>query len=84
VASFKLNKWLYLNGNVSFFSLNTKSFGGSIYSYNLELMARLVHWLGISLSYQEFDVRAEFPDDRVNTVVDYNFRGPAAGLSFYF
>jgi hypothetical protein len=84
VANFKLNKWIYLNGNVSFFSLNTKSFGGSIYSYNLEMMARPVHWLGISLSYQEFDVRAEFPDDRVTTVVDYNFRGPAAGLSFYF
>jgi hypothetical protein len=84
VASFKMNKWLYLNGNVGFFSLNTKTFGGSISSYNLDVMARPVHWLGISLSYQEFDVRVQSPSDHVTTVVDYNFRGPSAGLSFYF
>jgi hypothetical protein len=84
VASFKLIKWLYLDGGVGFFSLHTSTFGGSIYNFNLSLMARPVHWLGINLSYQEFDVRVEFPYDDINTIVDYNFRGPAIGLSFFF
>ncbi len=84
VASFKLNKWLYLNGDVGFFSLHTSTFGGSLHNFNLSLMARPIHWLGITLSYQEFDVRMEFPSDDINTVVDYNFRGPAIGLSFFF
>jgi len=84
VASFKLNKWLYMNGNVSFFSLHTTTFEGSISSYNIEMMARPVHWLGINLSYQEFDVRLQTPSEHVTTVVDYNFKGPSAGLSFYF
>jgi len=47
-------------------------------------MAKPARWLGISLSYQEFDVRCLFPEDKVNTVVDYNFRGPSVGLSFIF
>lgn len=84
VATFKLNKWLYLNGDIGFFSLHTSTFKGSLHNFNLSLMARPVHWLGINLSYQEFDVRAEFPSDAINTVVDYNFRGPAIGLSFFF
>lgn len=84
VASFKLYKWLYLNGELGFFSLKTSTFGGSLHNFNLSLMARPVHWLGINISYQEFDVRMEFPSDDVNTVVDYNFRGPSLGLSFFF
>jgi hypothetical protein len=84
LASFKLSKWLYFNGSVGFFSINTSSLGGSLHNFDLSLMARPIHWLGLSLSYQEFDVRMEFPSDDVNTVVDYNFRGPAVGLSFFF
>jgi len=84
VASFKLTKWLYLNGDLGFFSINTNSLGGSLHNFNLSLMGRPMHWLGINLSYQEFDVRMEFPSDEINTVVDYNFRGPAVGLSFFF
>ena len=84
IATFKLNKWLYLNGEIGFFSLHTSTFGGSLHNFNLSLIARPVHWLGINLSYQEFDVRAEFPSDNINTVVDYNFRGPSIGLSFFF
>jgi len=84
LANFKLNKWLYLNGNIGFFALNTKEFGGSIHSYNIEMMARPVHWVGINLSYQEFDVSFQSPSDRVTAVFDYTFRGPSAGLTFYF
>lgn len=84
IATFKLNKWLYLNGEIGFFSLHTSTFGGSLHSFNLSFMARPVKWLGINLSYQEFDVRAEFLSDNIRTDVDYNFRGPSIGLSFFF
>lgn len=84
IASFKLTKWLYLDGGVGFFSLHTSYGGGSLFNFDISLMARPVRWLGINLSYQEFDVRVEFPADDINTVVDYNFRGPSIGLSFFF
>jgi len=84
LADFKLNKWLYLNGNIGFFSLSTQGYGGSISSYNAELLAKPVRWLGVSLGYQEFDVNIHAPLDEVTAIVDYNFRGPLAGLTFYF
>lgn len=84
LASFRLTKWLNLDGEAGFFSLSTSTFEGSLYSFNISLMAKPVRWLGINLSYQEFDVRFLFPEDKVNTVVDYNFRGPSVGLSFIF
>lgn len=84
LASFRLNKWLNLNGGMGFFSFHTSSFKGSLYNFDISLMAKPTHWLGINLSYQEFDVRVEFPSDEINTIVDYNFRGPSIGLSFIF
>lgn len=84
IASFRITKWLNLNGGIGFFSLHTSSFKGSLYNFDISLMAKPTHWLGINLSYQEFDVRVEFPSDEINTIVDYNFRGPSIGLSFIF
>lgn len=84
LASFKLNKWLYFNGNIGFFALKLDDFGGSIHNYDFTFMAKPVHWLGIDLSYQVFDVMVEFPSDDINTEIDYNFRGPSIGLSFFF
>lgn len=83
-AIFKINRWLYLNGNVGFFSMQTSDLGGSLYNFSLELMVRPVQWFAVDLSYQEFDIRVEFPFEDINTAVDYNFSGPAVGLSFYF
>lgn len=84
LASFRLTKWLNLNGGVGFFSLHTSDFGGSLYNFDISLMAKPFHFMGISLSYQEFDVNVEFPSDNINTIIDYNFRGPAIGLTFIF
>jgi hypothetical protein len=84
IAMFKINRWLYLNGNVGFFSMQTSDLGGSLYNFSLELMVRPVNWFALDLSYQEFDVRVDFPFEEINTTVDYNFSGPAVGLSFYF
>jgi hypothetical protein len=84
IAMFKINRWLNLNGNVGFFSIQTSDLGGSLYNFSLELMVRPVHWFAFDLSYQEFDIRVNFPFEEINTTVNYNFSGPAVGLSFYF
>ncbi|MDN3641911.1 hypothetical protein QWY87_04320 [Lutimonas halocynthiae] len=84
LASFKLNKWLYFNGNIGFFALKLEDFGGSLHNLDIAFMAKPVDWLGIDLSYQVFDVMVEFPSDDINTKIDYNFRGPSIGLSFFF
>lgn len=69
---------------VGFFSLNTRDFGGSLYNFDLSLTAKPIRWLGISLSYQQFNVRVYFPSDEINSTVEYNFRGPSLGLTFIF
>ena len=84
VALFKLNNWLQLHGDVGFFNLQLSTFGGSMYSFDVALDFKPAHWIGITLSYQEFDVNIFMPSDGINTTVDYNFRGPALGLSFLF
>jgi len=84
VALFKLTNWLQLHGDVGFFNLQLSTFGGSMYSFDVALDFKPTRWLGITISYQEFDVNVFVPSDGVNTTVDYNFRGPALGLSFVF
>ncbi len=84
VALFKLNKWLQIHGDVGFFNLQLSTFGGSMYSFDVALDFKPAKWIGITISYQEFDVNIFMPSDEINTTVDYNFRGPAIGLSFLF
>jgi len=81
---FKLADWLYLDWTVGFFSLHTADFSGSLYDLNATLNFRPAKWLGVGLSYQEFNVRVEFPEKGINTTVDYNFRGPKLGVTFIF
>lgn len=84
VAAFSLTKWLSLDGNIGFFSLNTDSFGGNIYSVKASAIFKPIRWMGISVSYQEFDVKVFFISNDIETKIEYNFRGPAVGLSFIF
>ena len=84
VALFKLNKWLQIHGDVGFFNLQLSTFGGSMYSFDVSLDFKPAKWIGFTLSYQEFDVNVFIPSDEINITIDYNFRGPALGLSFMF
>ncbi len=84
VAMFKLSKWLDLDANVGFFSLKLNDFDGTLYDFSARLVFKPAKWLGISLSYQEFDIRVSFPYEDINTTVDYNFRGPALGVNLSF
>ncbi|RLD38399.1 MAG: hypothetical protein DRI83_02600, partial [Bacteroidetes bacterium] len=72
------------HGDVGFFNLQLSTFGGSMYSFDVALDFKPAHWIGITISYQEFDVNIFMPSGEINTTVDYNFRGPALGLSFLF
>ena len=84
LADFKLNDWLYLGGHIGFFSIYLDEFGGSLYDLNARLVFKPAHWLGLHVSYQEFDIRVEFPFEGIPTAIDYNFRGPAFGLNLMF
>jgi hypothetical protein len=84
VAMFRLNSWLHLEGNVGFFSLKMDDFDGTLFDFNMSMNFKPLHWLGLSVSYQEFDIRVGFPFESIYTTVDYNFRGPAVGLNFTF
>ncbi len=84
VAMFRLTNWLSLDANIGFFSLHTKTFGGTIYDLNISFLFNATKWLGFNLSYQEFDINVFFPSNTINTNIDYNFRGPALGVQVKF
>ena len=84
VMNFKLTKWLNLYGQVGFFSLHSKTFGGSLYNLTAGATFNITRWFGLNISYKEFDVNVFFPQDNINIIVDYNFRGPSFGASFVF
>ena len=84
VAMFKINNWFLINGQVGFFNINLPTFGGKMYSFEIAAVFKPAKWLGLSISYQEFDVTVYFPSDKVNSTIDYNFRGPAFGISLIF
>ena len=84
VAMFRLKEWLYINGNIGFFSLYLEDFNGSLYDFSARLIFKPLKWLGLNVSYQEFDIRVQFPNEDIQTTIDYNFRGPAFGLSLMF
>jgi hypothetical protein len=84
VAMFKLTKWLSVYGNAGFFSLYTKSLGGYIQDLNISFPIKITRWLGISANYQYMFVHAIFPDQKIDTFVDYKFQGPAVGVTLNF
>ena len=84
LANFKLTKWLSVSGNVGFFSLYTKSLGGYIQDLNIYFPIRVTRWLNFSINYQSFIVHTVFPEEEIDTYVDYNFHGPAVGVTLKF
>ena len=72
-------------GSIGVFSLNTEDYGGLISNYNLSLGIIPTRWLAINLSYTEFNIRVyNNIEKEIDAIVEYNFRGPAIGLSFKF
>ena len=84
IFMFKLNKWFALHGNVGAFSLYVDTLGGYVQNLEVAGVFQLTKWMALTLSYQKFFVRALFPDDIIDTTVDYDFKGPAAGLVIHF
>ena len=84
VGMFKLTNWLTFNTTVGLFSLNTKEFGGNIFSLDVSLIFKPVRWLGIGLSYRQFNVSVYYIEYGIDTVIEYNFKGPSLGLVFIF
>ena len=85
VGSFRLTKWLMFYGSMGVFSLNTNDYGGIIYSFNVSLGFQPAKWLAINISYKEFNIRVyNNIGKEIDATVDYNFSGPAVGMTFKF
>ncbi len=84
VGSFQLNKWLLLNGNLGFFALYTKDLGGYIHDLNISLLFKITKLLNFNVNYQVFNVYVIIPNEKINTSVNYEFKGPAVGITLTF
>ena len=83
-AIFPVKKWFRIHANVGWFGLSFEDLGGSISSFNFRLEFKPIRWLGLNLSYQSFDINVYDIQDGINFIVDYNFKGPALGVSVVF
>jgi len=85
VGSFRLTKHVMFYGSMGVFSLNTEDYGGVINNYNISLEFIPTRWFAINLSYKEFNIRVyDNIDKEIDAIVEYNFSGPAVGLTFKF
>ncbi len=84
LAMFSLTKWLTIYGNIGFFSLYVDALGGSINDFNIALLFKATKWLNFNVSIQNFYVHVVFPDQAIDTSVDYNYVGPAIGIALTF
>lgn len=84
IAAFQLKEWITFNGSVGFFAFRLQALDESLYDFSLSLNFRPKSWLGLSIGYQEFDIRVIFPKENYDVRVDYNFRGPSFGIDFSF
>ena len=86
IASFGITKWLDFDANVGFFSISIDDldFSGGLYNMSTGFVFKPTKWLGITASYELFDVNVKFKIDEIPTSVSYRFQGPALGLSLNF
>lgn len=90
IANFELLPWLYFDASLGFFALDLKDsdFAGSVYNLNGALVFKPLHWFGVSVSYEMFNVdfsdRFDVGDTYIPYSIKYHFSGPAVGLSFNF
>jgi hypothetical protein len=85
IGTFRLTKWLLFNGSLGVFSLNTKYYGGIIYDLSLSLGFQPTTWMALNLTYKEFSIEIyDNINKKIDAIVEYNFKGPAIGLTFKF
>ena len=83
-AIFPVNNWFSIHANAGYFGLSFKDLGGGITSFELALEFKPIRWLGLNLSYQTFDINIYDIEKGIDFIVDYNFKGPAFGVSVTF
>lgn len=84
VTIFKVTNWLELSSKFGIFYLRLDEFSGKINDFNIGAQFKINKWLGVNLAYKVFDVSILFYTHDIKTVADYNFRGPALGVSLNF
>ncbi len=83
-AIFPVNNWFKIHANAGYFGLAFEDLGGAITNFELGFEFKPIHWLGLNLSYQSFDINIYDIEKGIDFIVDYNFKGPAFGVSVNF
>jgi hypothetical protein len=84
ISQFMIRDWFNIDAGIGFFSLKVDEYKGSIFTLEIALIFKPLQWLGISLSYQEFDVVIDYFPKDIDANLEYNYRGPSLGLSLVF
>ena len=84
MASFRLAKWFTLAGSFGFFYFSTEDLSGTFLDSQILAEFNPTKWLGLSIGYQVYDVTVKFQEEKYTAYLDYNLKGPSAGLRFRF
>lgn len=83
-ASFSVTPWLSLSGKFGMFYLRMDDFSGKINDLSLMAKFKLTKWMGVNIAHTIFDIAADGYTKGIKTTAEYNFRGPALGVSLAF
>jgi hypothetical protein len=84
LGSFNLSPRCQIDSKLGYFSLNMPDFGGRLSNFSVNFIYYPWKWLGLSFGYEKFELRVNFEEELVNTIVEYHFRGPAFGVKMTF
>ena len=84
IGAFRLKPWLQLDGGLGYFALYTSGFGGRLSNLSARFNFRIWRWFSASIGYERFELRVSFREENVNTLVEYDFRGPSFGAKLTF
>jgi hypothetical protein len=71
-------------GTHSFFFLKIGDYGGTISNFKLNLDYRTHKWLGVGISYSDFNLDIDSQANKFKGIIKYSYKGPGLYLQFMF
>lgn len=84
VVGFKATNWLWLTSKIGMFYINLDDFTGRINDVDVSAKFKVYKWVNVNLSYKVFNIYVQTYTRDIKTILEYNVRGPALGISLRF
>lgn len=84
MATFSITKWLTLKGKIAVFALKIEDYSGKINDFSMGAVFRITPCLGGHISYEVFNISVVDQHEYFRALIEYDYRGPAFGITLKF